>query len=63
MLSISNSPGNNDPIYDIACFANIRYEEGYRLLHVYFGILQRMKSKIQSLALLSMPAMVQCRDV
>ena len=29
--------GNNDSIYDIACFANIRYEEGYRLLHVYFG--------------------------
>ncbi|HEY8395217.1 MAG TPA: choline/ethanolamine kinase family protein [Bacilli bacterium] len=29
--------GNNDPIYDIACFANIRYEEGFKLLHVYYG--------------------------
>lgn len=28
--------GNNDPIYDIACFANIRYEEGLKLLHVYY---------------------------
>lgn len=29
--------GNNDPIYDIACFANIRYEEGFKLLQVYYG--------------------------
>jgi thiamine kinase-like enzyme len=28
--------GNNDPIYDIACFANIRYEEGFKLLNVYY---------------------------
>lgn len=28
---------NNDPIYDIACFANIKYEEGFKLLQVYFG--------------------------
>lgn len=28
---------NNDPIYDIACFANKRYEEGLKLLEVYYG--------------------------
>lgn len=27
---------NNDPLYDIACFANKSYEEGLQLLHVYF---------------------------
>lgn len=27
---------NNDPIYDIACFANKRYEDGLKLLHVYY---------------------------
>jgi thiamine kinase-like enzyme len=28
---------NNDPLYDIACFCNLKYEEGLKLLHVYFG--------------------------
>src|SRR5690606_5101783 len=28
---------NNDPIYDIACFANKRYEDGMKLLNVYYG--------------------------
>lgn len=28
--------GNNDPIYDIACFANKNYEEGNKLLYVYY---------------------------
>ena len=28
--------GNNDPIYDIACFANIKLEHGLNLLNVYF---------------------------
>lgn len=28
--------GNNDPIYDIACFANIEYSEGLELLKVYY---------------------------
>lgn len=28
--------GNNDPIYDIACFANKVYEEGLNLLYAYF---------------------------
>lgn len=28
--------GNNDPIYDIACFANIKLEHGLKLLNVYF---------------------------
>lgn len=28
---------NNDPIYDIACFANKRYEDGLKLLNVYYG--------------------------
>ncbi len=28
--------GNIDPIYDIACFSNMRYEDGYKLLHEYY---------------------------
>ncbi len=28
--------GNNDEIYDIACFANGKVEEGYKLLEAYF---------------------------
>lgn len=28
--------GNNDPIYDIACFANKKYEDGLKLLDAYF---------------------------
>ena len=27
---------NIDPIYDIACFANIRFEEGLKLLETYY---------------------------
>ena len=27
---------NNDPIYDIACFSNKRYEDGLKLLKVYY---------------------------
>jgi len=27
---------NNDPLYDIACFANKKYEEGLKLLNVYY---------------------------
>lgn len=29
--------GLNDPIYDIACFSNIRMEDGLKLLEVYFN--------------------------
>ena len=29
--------GNNDICYDIACFANVRLEEGLKLLEVYFN--------------------------
>ena len=28
--------GNNDPLYDLACFANKRYEDGLKLLDYYF---------------------------
>jgi len=28
--------GNNDPLYDIACFANKEYQEGLNLLYAYF---------------------------
>jgi len=28
--------GNNDPLYDVACFANMKLEHGERLLHVYY---------------------------
>jgi len=28
--------GNNDPVYDIACFANKEYREGLNLLYAYF---------------------------
>ena len=27
---------NNDPIYDIACFSNKRYEDGLKLLNIYY---------------------------
>lgn len=29
--------GNNDPLYDIACYANRDLAEGYKLLEIYFG--------------------------
>ena len=29
--------GNNDPLYDIACFANKEYQEGLNLLYAYFA--------------------------
>jgi thiamine kinase-like enzyme len=29
--------GNNDPIYDIACFANINLDDGLKLLNTYFS--------------------------
>jgi len=28
--------GNNDPIYDIACFSNKHYGDGFKLLHIYY---------------------------
>lgn len=37
--------GNNDPIYDIVCFANIRLEEGLKLLEVYYKDVDNDKLK------------------
>lgn len=31
--------GLNDPIYDIACFSNIRLEDGLKLLKAYYGVI------------------------
>ncbi|MDD3382885.1 MAG: RdgB/HAM1 family non-canonical purine NTP pyrophosphatase [Bacilli bacterium] len=28
--------GNNDPVYDIACYANRNLDEGYKLLQIYY---------------------------
>lgn len=35
--------GNGDPIYDIACFANLKLEDGEALLKEYFPILDKNK--------------------
>lgn len=37
--------GNNDPIYDIACFANIKLEDGLDLLNVYYEKVDNDKLK------------------
>jgi thiamine kinase-like enzyme len=37
--------GNNDLIYDIACFANMKLEHGLQLLHVYFDKVDQDKLK------------------
>ena len=34
---------NNDPIYDIACFANLKLEDGLKLLSVYYSNLDKDK--------------------
>lgn len=34
---------NNDPIYDIACFANLKLEDGLKLLSVYYKDLDKDK--------------------
>jgi len=34
---------NNDPIYDIACFANLKLEDGLKLLSVYYSDLDKDK--------------------
>ena len=37
--------GNNDPVYDIACFANIKLEDGLDLLNVYYEKVDNDKLK------------------
>lgn len=37
--------GNNDPIYDIACFANVNLKDGLDLLKIYYGEVDSDKLK------------------
>ncbi|HPY79799.1 MAG TPA: phosphotransferase [Bacilli bacterium] len=37
--------GNNDPIYDIACFGNSSIQEGYKLLEAYFPNLTNVEKE------------------